>query len=340
MDVDLTTQYLGLTLSSPLIAAASPCTGQPDVLREMEACGAGAAVLPSLFEEQIRRAQGAPHRQAAEAGDDSVGSFPYLGDYNRGADAYLRLVEEAKRAVSMPIIASINGVSLGTWVAYARRMAGAGADAIELNLYFIPTDTAISGQQVEAQYLDVIAAVRAAVDIPIAVKVGPFFSSLPYFARQAVETGANGLVLFNRYLEPEINLESHAVEPHLELSRPGEVRLPLRWLAILHGQLGDCCLAATSGVHAGSDVLKALAAGANVVMIASALLKHGVSHLQTLRGEVVEWLDNHDYPSLRPFVGCMGRDQYQTPEAFERANYASTLASYLEQGACPTEPAE
>ena len=338
MDIDLTTEYLGLKLASPLIASASPCTGQPDVLQRLEDNGAGAAVLPSLFEEQIVREDIASHHlgdkyPAAEMG--SLSDFPYLKDYNRGAEYYVRLVEESRRAVSMPIIASLNGSTPSGWVEHAHRMADAGADAIELNIYFVPTDVTVSGQLVEAQYLDVVSAIRNEIEIPLAVKIGPYFSSLPYFARQVVEAGANGLVLFNRYLEPEINLENHTVEPHLELSHPGELRLPLRWLAILRGQLEGCYLAATSGVHSGRDALKAIAAGADVVMVTSALMKQGAEHLQTIYDEMLKWLAEHEYGSVKQLVGSISHKACKTPSAFERANYASTIAAYMEQGASP-----
>ena len=338
MEIDLTTEYLGLKLVSPLIASASPCTGQPDVLRRMEAAGAGAAVMPSLFEEQIvrddREAYSESERPHPDLADSWV-DFPNLRNYNRGTDEYARLVEDARKAVSMPIIGSLNGTTPGGWTDHARRIANAGADALELNLYFVPTDTSVSGQQLEAQYLDVISAVRAKVDLPLAIKIGPFFSSLPYFARQAVDAGANGLVLFNRYLEPQINLDQRAAEPHLELSRPGELRLPLRWLAILHGQLAGCSLAASTGIHTGVDALRALAAGGDAVMVASVLLKRGAEYLGTLREEMLEWLAPREFSSLRQLVGSVSHAASGERSAYERANYAATVASYMDHGPCP-----
>jgi dihydroorotate dehydrogenase (fumarate) len=257
-----------------------------------------------------------------------------LNDYNRGPEDYLRLVEEARQAVSFPIIASLNAVTPSGWTDHARRVADAGADALDVNLYFVPTDPNVPGQDVETQYLDVVAAVKEQISIPLAVKIGPFFSSLPNFAQQVVAAGANGLVLFNRFLEPELNLERRSVEPHLQLSRPAELRLALRWLAILRGNHPNCSLAATGGVHSGMDALKAIAAGADVLMIASALLKHGAEHLQTLRDEMIQWLSDHEYRSVSQLKGSISHVTCETPSAFERANYATTLASFMDHGPC------
>jgi len=327
MNIDLSTEYLGLTLRSPIIASASPCTGQLDVLRRLEASGAGAAVLPSLFEEQVIR------ESKELVATDSLGDFPHMNQYNTGAENYANLVEQARKAVSMPIIGSLNGTTPGGWVEQARRITEAGADALELNLYFVPTDPSLSGQHVEAQYLDVVTAVCQRIQIPLAVKIGPYFSSLPYFARQVVEAGANGLVLFNRFLEPEVNLENRTIEPHLELSHPNEARLSLRWLGILRDQLNCCSLAASGGIHSGRDALKALAVGADVVMVTSAILKHGAEYLQQLNKEMVDWLSLHEYGTVRHLVGSMSRESCGVSAVFERANYAATLASYLDKGA-------
>ncbi len=327
MSIDFTTEYLGLTLKSPLIASASPCTGQPDVLRQLESHGAGAAVLPSLFEEQIL-CEGQPPEATTE-----LAEFPCLKQYNSGADSYASLVEHARSAVSMPIIGSLNGVTPSHLVEQVRRIASAGADAIELNLHYVPVDPSASSMSVEARYLDVVAAVSEQAQLPVAVKIGPYFSSLPYFARQVVDAGANGLVLFNRFLEPEINLENHSIDPHLELSQPCETRLSLRWLGILRDQLSCCSLAACGGYHTPLDALKALAVGADTVMVTSVLLKQGAAHLQQLYDDMVEWLTVHEYQSVRQIIGTMSRDKYHAPNVFERANYAETLASYMEHGA-------
>ncbi|MEM8943851.1 MAG: dihydroorotate dehydrogenase-like protein [Planctomycetota bacterium] len=328
MTIDLSAEYLGLELGHPLVASASPCTGQPDVLRRLEACGAGAAVLPSLFEEQVMR-EDKKHPQA----DDLVG-FPYMKDYNGGPENYVDLVKQARKAVSMPIIASLNGTTPSGCVEQARRIFDAGADALELNLHFVPVDPSISGQHVEAQYLDVVAAVSQRIQIPLVAKIGPYFSSLPYFARQVVEAGANGLVLFNRFMEPEIDLESQTIKSHLQLSHSAEARLSLRWLGILRDQLTCCSLASSGGIHEGGDALKAMAAGADVVMVTSTLLKHGAEYLKTLNAEMVEWLSHHDYTSIRQIIGSMSRERCSTPAVFERANYAQTLSSYLDDGVC------
>ena len=328
MAIDLTTNYLGLTLNSPLVASASPCTGQPDVLQRLEDSGAGAVVLPSLFEEQVIR-----EGKRADS-TDQLASFPYLKDYNSGADRYAQLVDRARKTVSTPIFASLNGSGLSRWVDHARRIAEAGADAIELNLHHVPIDPSVSGQMVEAQYLDVIANVSQRIDVPLAVKLGPYFSSLPYFARQAAEAGANGFVLFNRLLEPDINLESRTAEASLQLSSPTELRLTLRWLGILSDQVSDCSLAASGGVHHGLDALKAISAGAHVVMVTSALLKHGAEYLQTLRAEMLEWLTQHEFTTVRQLTGSLSRQNCGTPAVFERANYAQTISSYLDEGVC------
>lgn len=325
--IDLQTKYLGLRLESPIVASASPCTGQPDVLRCLEHYGAGAAVLPSLFEEQVAR-EGEEGISA-----ERIASFPHLKHYNSGSDNYAALVEKARLAVTMPIIASLNGTSLGTWVDQARRIADAGADAVELNLHCVPVDPSISGQMVEAQLLDVVAAVRGLVSVPLAVKLGPYFSSLPYFARQLVDAGANGIVMFNRFFEPEINLVKRSVDASLQLSHPAETRLALRWLGILRDQLPNCSFAASGGIHDGADALKAMAVGADVVMLTSSLLKNGADYLQTVLSEMVEWLRINGYGSTRQLVGSMSRERCGTPEAFERANYAQTLSSYMDDGA-------
>ena len=274
-----------------------------------------------------------PAQRVARA--DVSGQFPHLSHYNTGPEGYTRLIKEARSAVSMPIVASLNAATPGVWNEQAQRIADAGADALELNLYYVPTDERASAEHVEARYLSVVNSVRKQIEIPLSVKIGPFFTSLPHFARQLVDAGVDGLVLFNRFLEPEIDLDTGRVEPHLELSRPGELRLSIRWLAILRAQLGDFSLAASSGVHTGLDALKAVAAGANVAMVTSALLKHGAEYLQTLRQEMIEWLLRNDYRSVQQICGSVIHQTSSAPSAFERANYANTIASYMEHGPAP-----
>lgn len=323
MAVDLSTDYLGQTLSSPLVASSSPCTGQIDVLKELADHGVAAAVLPSLFQEQVGR-----HHKAGSP----LKGFPHLDHYNAGADDYLLVIERARAAVDIPVIASLNGSTLGGWVENARRMEQAGASALELNLHFVPVDPTISGQQMEARCLDVTAAVRQWVKIPMSVKIGPYFSSIPYFARQLVETGVDGLVLFNRFLEPDIDLETMSMRSRLELSESRELRNTLRWIGILCDQLPNTSLAATGGVHRGDDVMKALAVGANVVMVTSVLLERGAAYAKTLLQQVVQEIERAGYSSVRRLIGAMSRRRLGAEGSFERANYAATLASYLDDG--------
>lgn len=324
MAIDLSTEYLGLELSSPLLASSSPCTGQIDVLQELADHGAGAAVLPSLFQEQLDR--------PGSAGSP-LPKFPHLNHYNAGADAYLKLIERARAAVDIPVIASLNGSTLGGWVENARRLEQAGASALELNLHFVPIDPSVSGQQMEARCLDVTAAIRHWVKIPLAAKIGPYFSSIPYFARQLTESGVGGLVLFNRFLEPDIDLETMSMRSRLELSQPRELRNTLRWIGILRDQLPDASLAATGGIHSGVDVVKAIAVGANAVMATSVLLERGARYIETLREQTIQWMEQAHYGGVRALTGVMSRRRVGADGSFERANYAATLASYLDHGA-------
>jgi dihydroorotate dehydrogenase (fumarate) len=330
MSVDLSTRYLGLKLRNPLVVSACSLTGQLDALRRMEDAGAAAAVLPSLFEEQIDHDQMAVHEfyeSRAEAFPEALSFFPDVDGYNAGPDAYLRQVEQAKSALSIPIIGSLNGNSTGGWVRYARLIQDAGADSLELNVYHVATDPDETPAEVEARYTHLVAEVRGSVTIPLAVKIGPFFSSLPYTARRLVGSGADGLVLFNRFLQPDIDLESLKVSPHLVLSTSEELRLPLRWIAILRPLL-TASLAATSGVHTAADVLKVLLAGADVAMTASSLYKHGVIHIRTLLDGMTSWLDEHEYDSVEQMKGSLSRENAPDPAAFERANYIKTLVDF------------
>jgi dihydroorotate dehydrogenase (fumarate) len=330
MGVNLSTRYLGIHLKNPLVASASPLTGKLDTLRQLEEAGAAAAVLPSLFEEQIEQEEAAlQHLQEfhTDSFAESLDYFPELDSYNTGPDEYLDHIRAAKQAVGIPIIASLNGASPGGWTRYARMIEQAGADALELNIYVVPTAPELTGGQVEQRYVDLVASVREAIAIPLAVKVGPFFSSVPHMGRRLVEAGANGLVLFNRYLEPDIDLETLDVVPHLVLSTREELRLPLRWIAILR-DLVTASLAATSGVHESDDVLKVLLAGADVAMMASALLKQGPRHLSTVLEQVRNWLVEREYDSVEQMKGSVSKRNCANPSGFVRANYMKALVSY------------
>ncbi len=330
MNVDLSTTYLGLSLRNPLVAAACPLTGDLDALRRMEEAGAAAVVLPSLFEEQLERDALAIRRLVKvgpEGFEEILARLPELDSYNTGPAGYLRHIKRAKAAVSIPVIASLSGSADGDWTRHAWLMEEAGADALELNAYFVPTDPDATAEAVESRYLDLVAAVVEATTIPVAVKLGPYFSSLPNLASRLVKAGADGLVLFNRYLQPEIDPVGLRVTPHLALSTPDELRLPLRWIAILRPQL-SASLAGTSGVHTAEDVVKLILAGADVVMTASALLRHGPSHLGVLLDGLRSWLEDRAYDSLASIRGSLSGGNAPDPSAFERANYVRAITSY------------
>jgi dihydroorotate dehydrogenase (fumarate) len=314
---DLRTRYLGLELRSPLVASASPLTGSLDGLARLAAAGAGAVVLPSLFEEELDEEPGraATSPAAAQAG------------YGAGPAAYLVLISQAKAALSIPVIASLNGVSRSGWVRYATRMEQAGADAVELNIYYVSSRPGRSGSEIEWHYLDVVRSVRQAIQIPLAVKLSPYFSSLANMAGQLAEAGASGLVLFNRFYQPDVNIEALEVAPRLELSTSVELRLPLRWVAILHRRFG-VSLAASTGVHTAEDVIKTLLAGADVAMMTSALLRHGPDHLRLLESGLRDWMDRHHYETVDQLRGLLSQRSIPDPAAFERANYIMTLASH------------
>jgi dihydroorotate dehydrogenase (fumarate) len=326
---DLRTRYLRLDLRSPLVASSSPLTGSLDGLRRLEAAGAGAVVLPSLFEEDLAEetrqvdallATGATGAEARAGHPGQVG-------YGAGPAAYLSLIQQAKRALSIPVIASLNGVSRGGWVRHAARLEEAGADALELNIYYVSSRPGQSASEVEWHYLDVVRAVRQAIGIPMAVKLSPYFSSLANMAGQLAEAGANGLVLFNRFYQPDLDIEAMGVLPALELSSSVELRLPLRWIAILHRRFG-VSLAASTGVHTATDVLKVLLAGADVAMMTSALLRNGPDHLRSLETRLRDWMDAHHYETVDQFRGRLSQRSVPDPAAFERANYLKTLASH------------
>lgn len=329
MAADTTTRYLGLKLANPLVVSACPLTGELDVLKRLEEYGAAAAVLPSLFEEQMQPPTVDDHRGAGLAAfSDSVSYFHELREYNRGPDAYLKHVAQAKQAVSMPIIGSLNATAPGNWINYARLIEQAGADALELNLYFMATDFDTTSRDLEARYVSLVAAVRHEISIPLAVKICPYFTALPQLARRFVEAGADGLVLFNRFLQPDVDLDHMRCQPRLVLSTPEEVRLPLRWIGLLHGKL-DASLAASTGAHTSDDVIKLLLVGADVVMVASTLYRRGVEGLRTLVDGVQYWLDTNDYQSLDQVRGILSQRKCPDPAAYERANYTRALSTFV-----------
>ena len=327
MLIDLRTRYLGLELRNPLIVAACPLTSETHLLERLELAGAGAAVLTSLFEEQVS-AQPGHGREDGSSNSARTPYIPHLDDYNAGVDTYLLRITAAKQAVSMPIFGSLNGAQHGGWVRFARLIQDAGADGLELNIYFVPTEPERTGGEVEDRYLELVSAVREMISIPLTVKIGPYFSSLPNFARRLVAAGANGLILFNRYLQPDINLETLELRPELSLSSNEEMRLPLRWIAILRGQL-SASLAATSGIHAASDVVKLLLAGADATMMASALIRHGPEHLASVLRGVTDWMRERGYRSVSQLQGTVSRRDGAIPAALERANYTQALTSYV-----------
>lgn len=321
MSVDLSTTYLGLKLRNPVVIAPSPLTGQLYTLQRLEEAGAAAAVLPSLFEEQIEVEGMTPHMPADVESCSATEYFPYreMLDYNSGPDACLRHVEAAKKALKIPVIGSLNGTSPGGWVRFARLIQEAGADALELNAYFMPTRREQSGRSVDDHYVELTSDVRAKVSIPLAVKIGPFFSSLPEIAHRLVQAGADGLTLFNRFLQPDIDLDTLEVAPNLVLCSRDELRLPLRWIAILREQT-KASLAATSGIHFAEDLIKLILAGADVGMIASSLIRNGPDHLRIMLAEVEFWLERKHFTSVEQIKGSLSQHRMANQGAFERVN--------------------
>lgn len=328
--VDLTTTYLGLKLKHPVVPSASPLSESLDKIKRLEDAGASAVVMYSLFEEQI---VGESHlldhylSYGSESFAEALHYFPELDTYNVGPEDYLDLIRRAKESVAIPIIGSLNGVSTGGWVDYARMIEQAGADALELNIYYIPTNPALTGAEVEQMYLDVVHDVKANISIPLAVKVGPFFSSFANMAMRLAKAGADGLVIFNRFYQPDFDLERLEVVPNLTLSNSYELRLPLRWVSILYGKV-PVDFAITRGVHTYEDVLKGVMAGASVTMMASELLRNGVQRIGSIVQEVARWLEEHEYHSLMQARGSMSQQNVAEPAAFERANYMKVLQSW------------
>jgi dihydroorotate dehydrogenase (fumarate) len=330
MSVDLSSRYLGLPLANPVVASASPLTGSLDSLKRLQDAGVGAVVLPSLFEEQIEHEEMATHDlmlYGAELSPEARGFFPEVRAHDTGTANYLKLIGDARKALSVPVIASLNGHTPGGWTRIAKQCEEAGAHAIELNVYFLAADPSDTADGVEKRYLDLVASVRATTRIPVAVKVSPYFSAMAGMAVRLVAAGASGLVLFNRFVQPDIMLDELEVAPHLVLSTSDELRLSLRWIAILHGRV-QASLAATGGAHTPDDVLKLLLAGADCVMVASSLLKHGPQHVGTLVRGVEAWMREREYESVAQMKGSLSQRACPDPDAFERANYMKALKSY------------
>jgi dihydroorotate dehydrogenase (fumarate) len=330
MSVDLSTKYLGLSLKNPLVVAACSLSDQLDNLRKQEAAGAAAIVLHSLFEEQISHDEeeiSKVYQHGADSYAEALSYFPEMQDYRLGPDSYLEHIGRAKKAVKIPVIASLNGISRGGWTRYARLIQDAGADALELNIYFVAADVQMTSQEVEGQYCDLVAAVKQSVAIPLAVKIGPYFSSVGHVAQKLVEAGADGLVLFNRFLQPDIDLESLDIRPKLELSTKFEQLLPLRWVAILRGRI-EASLALSTGIHGPKGLLKALLAGADVGMVASVLYQKGPDHLRSILEGVKQWMEEKEYESVEQLKGSMSQANCPDPAAFERGNYMKALTSF------------
>lgn len=328
--MDLTTTYLGLTLKNPLVPSSSPMSHTLDRIRQLEDAGAAAVVMYSLFEEQITlESQQLDHflSYGTDSFAEALSYFPEAESYNVGPEKYLDLIRDAKDAVDIPIIGSLNGVSTGGWIEYAKNIQDAGADALELNVYYIPTNLELAGTEVEQMYLDILKAVKASISIPVAMKLSPYFSSTANMAHHLSEAGADALVLFNRFYQPDLDIQDLEVVPHLVLSKSRELLLPLRWVAILYGRIASD-LAITSGVHNHVDVLKGLMAGAKVTMMASSLLRKGPKRINKILKRMQDWMEEYEYESVAQMQGSMSQQHVAEPAAFERANYMKILQSW------------
>jgi len=327
--IDLTTHYLGLTLRTPLVPSASPLSQEISSIRRLEDAGASAVVLYSLFEEQLRQESlELDHHLAAgtESFAESLTYFPQPSEFRLGPEGYLEHIRKAKEAVEIPVIASLNGATVGGWAKFARQIEEAGADALECNIYYIPTNPDVKAAEVEQTYVDIVWAVKSAISIPVAVKISPFFTNVANIAKRIDDAGADGLVLFNRFYQPDIDLDELEIRPNVLLSTPQALRLPLTWIGILFGRL-KAGLAATSGVHDAEDVIKLLMVGADVTMLCSSLLRNGINHLRHVEHNLVEWMEQHEYESVKQMRGSMSQLRCPDPSAFERAQYMRAVKS-------------
>ena len=328
--MDLSTTYLGLTLRTPLVPSASPLSEEIDNIKRMEDAGASAVVLYSLFEEQMVQERFELYdrlTQGTESFAEALTYFPQPPQFHLGPEEYLNHIRKAKAAVAIPVIASLNGASVGGWTSYAKQMQQAGADALELNVYYVPTDMELSVDEIEQRYVDILTAVKSVATIPVALKLGPFFSNMARMARRLDQAGADALVLFNRFYQPDIDLEALEIRPHVLLSTPQALRLPLTWIGILYGRI-RANMAATSGIHQATDVLKMLMVGADVAMLCSVLLQRGIEHIRLIERGMRKWMVEHEYKSVQQMKGSMSQQNCADPAAFGRALYISTLQSY------------
>ena len=328
--VDLTTNYLGFKLKNPLVASPSPLSEKVDNVKRMEEAGIAAVVMYSLFEEQIIHESLELDyflNRGTESFAEALTYYPDIGKYSLAPDKYIETLEKTKKAVNIPVLGSLNGVSTGGWIEYARKIQDAGADGLELNLYYLPADLTLTSSQLEDNYIKLVSDIRASIKIPMAIKLAPFFTALPNFASRLVDAGANGLVLFNRFYQPDLDLENLEVVPNLVLSNSDELRLPLRWIAILYGKV-KADLALTTGVHTPEDAIKAIMAGANVAMTTSALLKRGTKAIAQILDGMEAWMTEHEYVSVQQMRGSMSQGAVAEPAAFERANYMKVLNSF------------
>lgn len=328
--MDLTTNYMGMSLKSPIVPSASPLSETIDNIKKMEDYGAGAVILYSLFEEQLKLEQiEMEHFTTAGASSyaESLSFFPEAHEYRLGPEEYLDHIRKAKETVGIPIIASLNGTTVGGWIDYAKKIEEAGADGIECNIYYIPTDPDLDGNKVELTYVNILQAVKNTVKIPVSIKLSPYFSSLSNIVKKLDNAGADALVLFNRFYQPDIDLDNLEVTPNVLLSHSSAMRLPMRWIAILKGKI-KADLAATSGIHTGEDVIKMLMVGANIAQVCSSLLKSGLSHIKTMENQMKQWMVEHDYESVKQMLGSMSQMKVKDPSAFERANYMKALTKY------------